>query len=78
MACRAAPRDRWFRLDDEVRLEVFEVGFAAQMTSVFERDRRDATGFTCAIRQARSVRERIADAILLPIRSQLGERPPAL
>lgn len=62
---------RSFRLNDEASLNVFDVGFAAHMTSVFERDLRDATAFTYAMWQARPLRERIAETILLPIRSQL-------
>lgn len=62
---------RSFRLNDEASLNVFDVGFAAHMTTVFERDLRDATAFTFAMWQARPLRERIAETILLPIRSQL-------
>ena len=62
---------RSFRLNDEASLNVFDVGFAAQMTAAFELDLRDATAFTYAMWQARPLRERIAETIILPIRSQL-------
>jgi cardiolipin synthase len=59
------------RLIDEVSLNVFDAGFAAQMTTVFALDLRDATAFSYAMRQARPVRERIAETLILPIKSQL-------
>lgn len=62
---------RSFRLNDEASLNVFEVGFAAQMTAVFELDLRDATAFSYAMWQARPLRERLAETIILPIKSQL-------
>ena len=42
---------RSFRLNDEASLNVFDVSFAEQMTSVFELDLRDATPFTYAMWQ---------------------------
>ena len=62
---------RSFRLNDEASLNVFDVGFAAQMTAVFERDLRDATAFTHAMWLARPLTERIAEILILPIKSQL-------
>ncbi|HVS63528.1 MAG TPA: phospholipase D-like domain-containing protein [Thermoanaerobaculia bacterium] len=62
---------RSFRLNDEASLNVFDVGFAEQMTAVFELDLRDATGFSYAMWQARPLRERIAETLILPIKSQL-------
>ena len=62
---------RSFRLNDEASLNVFDVGFATQMTAVFERDLRDATAFTHAMWLARPLKERIAEILILPIKSQL-------
>jgi cardiolipin synthase A/B len=62
---------RSFRLNDEASLNVFDAGFAEEMTTVFERDLRDATVFSYAMWQARPLRERIAETIILPIKSQL-------
>ena len=45
--------------------------FAEQMTAVFELDLRDATAFSHAMWQARPLRERIAETLILPIKSQL-------
>jgi cardiolipin synthase len=62
---------RSFRLNDEASLNVFDVGFAEQMTGVFELDLRDAIPFTYEMWQARPLRQRIAETLLLPFRSQL-------
>ena len=62
---------RSFRLNDEASLNVFDVPFAEQMTSVFELDLRDATAFTYAMWRDRPLRERIAETLILPIKSHL-------
>lgn len=62
---------RSFRLNDEASLNVFDVGFARQMTTVFERDLLDANTFTFAMWKARPLRQRIAEVLILPFRSQL-------
>jgi len=62
---------RSFRLNDEASLNVFDVGFAAQMTAVFELDLRDATPFSYAMWLARPLKQRIAESVILPFRSQL-------
>jgi cardiolipin synthase len=62
---------RSLRLNDEASLNVFDVGFAEQMTAVFELDLLDATVFSYAMWQNRPLRERIAETLILPIRSQL-------
>lgn len=62
---------RSFRLNDEASLNVFDEGFATQMTAVFEHDLGDATGYSYAMWQARSLRERFAEKLILPIKSQL-------
>lgn len=62
---------RSFRLNDEASLNVFDADFAAEMTAVFERDLRDATAFSYAMWQARPLSERLAETLILPIKSQL-------
>ena len=62
---------RSFRLNDEASLNVFDAGFAEQMTAVFERDLSEATAFSYAMWAARPLKERIAETLILPIKSQL-------
>ncbi len=62
---------RSFQLNDEASLNVFDVDFAARMTTVFERDLLDAIRFTHAMWKARPLRQRIAEVLILPIKSQL-------
>lgn len=62
---------RSFRLNDEASLNVYDIAFAMQMTSVFEADFRDATPYTFAMWKARPIRQRIAEVLILPFRSQL-------
>ena len=62
---------RSFRLNDEASLNVFDGGFAAQMTGVFEDDLGDATGYSYAMWQARPLRERLVEKLILPIKAQL-------
>jgi cardiolipin synthase len=62
---------RSFRLNDEASLNIFDGGFAAQMTTVFEQDLQDATLFSYAMWQARPLRERIVETLILPLKSQL-------
>jgi len=62
---------RSFRLNDEASLNVFDAGFAAEMTAVFELDLRDAVAFTHAMWLARPPWQRIAETLILPFKSQL-------
>lgn len=62
---------RSFQLNDEASLNVFDVDFAAAMTSVGELDLRDGTRYTYAMWQARPLSQRIAEVLILPIKSQL-------
>ncbi len=62
---------RSFRLNDEASLNVFDITFAEQMTTVFETDLRDATAYTLEMWQARPLTDRIAETLILPIKSQL-------
>lgn len=62
---------RSFRLNDEASLNVFDAGFAAEMTAAFEEDLECATRFTYAMWLARPLKQRIAEKLILPFKSQL-------
>jgi cardiolipin synthase A/B len=62
---------RSFKLNDEASLNVFDVEFAARMTAVFERDLSDAVRVTHATWKTRPLSQRIAEVLILPIKSQL-------
>jgi cardiolipin synthase len=62
---------RSFRLNDEASLNVYDPGFAAQMTAVFEEDLRQTRRYSYEIWQNRPWTEKFAEKVLRPIRSQL-------
>ena len=62
---------RSFRLNDEANLNVYDSTFATQMTSVFERDLKDAMRYTYDMWRRRPLGEKLAEKLLRPIRSQL-------
>ena len=62
---------RSFRLNDEASLNVYDRDFALQMTAVFERDLANAKPYTHEQWLARPWREKLAERVLLPIKSQL-------
>lgn len=62
---------RSFRLNDEASLNVYDRDFAGQMTAVFEQDLGRAEPYSYEQWRARPWRERIAERVLLPIKSQL-------
>jgi cardiolipin synthase len=62
---------RSFELNDEASLNVYDRHFARQMTAVFETDLASSTPYTLAHWRHRSVRERLEELVLNPIRSQL-------
>jgi len=62
---------RSFELNDEARLNVYDSLFARQMTTVFENDLQLSTSYTYAHWCSRGWPEKIAEIILIPIRSQL-------
>ena len=62
---------RSFRLNDEASLNVFDRNLARELTEVFEGDLRRATTFTYAMWKNRPVRQRIAEALIQPIKRQL-------
>ncbi|MEN1927951.1 phospholipase D-like domain-containing protein [Luteimonas sp. MJ250] len=62
---------RSFRLNDEASLNVYDREFAARMTEVFEKDMKDAKQYSYDMWQQRPLREKFAEKIIRPIRSQL-------
>jgi cardiolipin synthase A/B len=62
---------RSLRLNDEASLNVYGSDFATRMTAVFEADLRAAESYSLARWKTRPLREKSAEKILLPIRSQL-------
>lgn len=62
---------RSFRLNDEASLNVYDRGFAEAMTRVFEEDLARSTRYTLDDWNARTARERFAEAVVRPLRSQL-------
>lgn len=62
---------RSFRLNDEASLNLYDRSFAARMTAGFERDLESARRYTYETWRRRPLRERFAERVLLPIRSQL-------
>jgi cardiolipin synthase A/B len=62
---------RSFRLNDEASLNLYDRAFAERMTAVFEHDLQSGRPYTHEMWQRRPWRERFAERVLLPIRSQL-------
>jgi len=62
---------RSFELNDEASLNVYDAPFAQQMTDVFERDLTSSVRYTYERWRNRSWGQKAAEAVLLPIRSQL-------
>jgi cardiolipin synthase len=62
---------RSFELNDEASLNVYDSQFARQMTDVFERDLKSSTPYTYEHWRSRGWREKTAEIVLIPIRSQL-------
>lgn len=62
---------RSFKLNAEASLNVYDHGFATRMTEVFQLDLAKAGRYDLARWRARSWKERIVEAIVRPIQSQL-------
>jgi cardiolipin synthase len=62
---------RSFELNDEASLNIYDATFAGEMTGVFVRDLESSTPYTFAHWKRRSWRERFAEMVVNPIRSQL-------
>ena len=62
---------RSFELNDEASLNVYDDSFAASMTRVFEQDLTAANSYSLEQWQHRPWTQKLAERILIPIRSQL-------
>jgi len=62
---------RSFELNDEASLNVYDASFAQDMTDVFETDLKSSTPYTWDMWANRPWRQRLAEIVLIPIKSQL-------
>jgi cardiolipin synthase len=62
---------RSFRLNDEASLNVYDAGFAAEMTAVFERDLQDTVAYDYRTWKARPLSTKLMEKFIIPFRSQL-------
>ena len=62
---------RSFRLNDEASLNVYDRGFAQSMTEAFERDLERAVQYDHAMWKRRSLREKLVEKLIRPVRSQV-------
>ena len=62
---------RSFELNDEASLNVYDDEFAQHMTTVFERDLESSVSYSFEQWQQRSWIQKLAEKVLLPLRSQL-------
>ena len=62
---------RSFELNDEASLNLYSVAFARRMTEIYEADLLRAIPYTYADWQNRPWTEKLAEKVLVPIRSQL-------
>ncbi|RZA18700.1 MAG: cardiolipin synthase B [Lysobacteraceae bacterium] len=62
---------RSFRLNDEASLNVYDAGFAARMTEVFEADLKPTTRYTYDMWKKRPMKEKLVEKFILPLKSQL-------
>lgn len=62
---------RSFRLNDEASLNVYDRAFAEHMGEVFEQDLKPTRRYTYEMWKQRPLKEKIAEKVLLPIKSQL-------
>ncbi|WP_449446916.1 phospholipase D-like domain-containing protein [Thermomonas brevis] len=62
---------RSFRLNDEASLNVYDAGFAARMTEVFEADLKPTIRYTYNMWAHRPLHEKLVEKFILPLKSQL-------
>ena len=62
---------RSFQLNDEASLNVYDAGFAARMTQVFEEDLAKSKRYTYETWEQRPMKEKFIETFVLPIKSQL-------
>jgi cardiolipin synthase len=63
--------DRSFNLNEEINLFVYDTEFAALMNGRFERDLQKCRPYTHAMWKARSVKKRLIEWLVRPIRSEI-------
>ena len=62
---------RSFELNDEASLNVYQTEFARKMTKIFEQDLLSATRYTYERWLRRPMSQKVAETLLIPLRSQL-------
>ena len=62
---------RSFELNDEASLNVYDAGFAAHMTDIFEQDLKPTERYTYEKWKNRPWKEKFVEKFILPIKSQL-------
>ena len=62
---------RSFRLNDEASLNIYDTGFAEQMTAIFESDLKHTRKYDVKTWEARPFKEKLLEKFVWPIRSQL-------
>jgi len=62
---------RSFRLNDEASLNVYDAGFAARMTEVFEDDLKHTVRYSHEMWERRPLKEKLVEKFIRPLRSQL-------
>jgi len=62
---------RSLQLNDEASLNIYDRDFAEQLTEVFESDLEPAVEYTYSMWKKRSLRQKVAENILVPIKSHL-------
>ena len=63
---------RSFELNDEASLNIYDAKFAQRMVEVFEKDLKDSTAYDFLKWQQRPWLEKLAEVILIPVKSQLS------
>jgi len=62
---------RSFQLNDEASLNVYDAGFAAHMTEVFEADLKPTMQYTYQMWKQRPLKDKLFEKFILPLKSQL-------
>jgi len=62
---------RSFQLNDEASLNIYDAGFAARMTEVFEADLKPTVQYTYQMWKERPVKDKMVEKFILPLKSQL-------
>ena len=62
---------RSLQLNDEASLNIYDKDFAEQLTEVFEADLEPTVNYTYSMWKNRSLRQKVAETVLVPIKSQL-------